>query len=90
MLQATSATNQSQGATMTRASIFKNGSNQAIRLPREMELQDVTEVELRREGESIVITPVRKNWSSFASVEPADEHFLDQRESLMDTQGAKL
>jgi antitoxin VapB len=57
---------------MTRASIFKNGSNQAIRLPREMELQDVTEVELRREGESIVITPVRKNWSSFASVEPAD------------------
>ncbi len=71
---------------MARASIFKNGSNQAIRLPRDMELQDVSEVELRREGESIIITPVRKNWLSFADVESADPDFMAERNDILDTQ----
>ncbi len=70
---------------MARASIFKNGSNQAIRLPRDMELQDVSEVELRRDGESIIITPVRKNWLSFAEVESADQEFMKDRGNVLDT-----
>jgi antitoxin VapB len=70
---------------MARASIFKNGSNQAIRLPRDMELQDVSEVELRRDGESIIITPVRKNWLSFAEVESTDQEFMKDRGNVLDT-----
>jgi antitoxin VapB len=39
-----------------RASLFRNGSNQAVRIPREFELPggDVT---IRREGRSLVIEP---------------------------------
>ena len=75
---------------MTRASIFKNGSNQAVRLPREMELKDVSEVEIRRDGNSIIITPVRKNWSSFVDTDTADEDFLSAREPLIDTDRVSL
>ncbi len=75
---------------MTRASIFKNGSNQAIRLPREMELTGVSEVEMHRQGDAIIITPVRKNWSSFVEVEGADEDFLVEREPLVDPDRVKL
>lgn len=42
------------------ASLFRNGRNQAVRIPREFEL-DGTEVIIRREGDSLIITPVRKN-----------------------------
>ncbi len=75
---------------MTRASIFKNGSNQAVRLPREMELKDVSEVEIRRDGNSIIITPVRKNWSSFVDADIADEDFLSARDSLIDMDRVSL
>jgi antitoxin VapB len=75
---------------MARASIFKNGSNQAVRLPREMELKDVTEVEIRREGESIILTPVRKNWTSFSNTDSADDDFLTQREPIADPDRVKL
>ena len=74
---------------MARASIFKNGRNQAVRLPREMELKDVTEVEIRREGDSIVLTPVRKNWTSFSDVDAADEDFLTQRGPIVDPDRVK-
>jgi antitoxin VapB len=75
---------------MARASIFKNGSNQAIRLPREMELTGVSEVEMQRQGDTIIITPVRKNWSSFVEVEAADEDFLAEREPLVEPERVKL
>lgn len=67
---------------MRSASIFKNGRNQAIRLPKEFEFKGVTEVEIRREGESIVLTPKRKTWLSFSEVELADDDFLVEREDL--------
>ena len=55
------------------ASLFKNGKNQAVRLPKEFEFDGVTEVEIIRDGESLIITPKRKSWASFADVEKADE-----------------
>ena len=69
---------------MRTASIFKNGKNQAIRLPKEFEFEGVTEVEIRREGESLILTPNRKSWKSFAEVERADNDFLTEREDLID------
>ena len=67
---------------MRSASIFKNGRNQAIRLPKEFEFEGVAEVEIRREGESIVLTPKRKSWTSFSEVDLADDDFLVEREGL--------
>jgi antitoxin VapB len=39
--------------------LFRNGRNQAVRIPREFEL-DVQEVIMRREDDRLVIEPVRK------------------------------
>ena len=68
---------------MTTASLFKNGGNQAVRLPRELEFEGVSEVEIRRQGNSIVLTPVRKTWRSFAETAPVDDSFLTERHDVI-------
>ena len=40
-------------------SLFRNGSNQAIRIPREFELEG-TEAIIYKEGERLIIEPARK------------------------------
>ena len=40
-------------------SLFKNGRNQAIRIPREFELEG-TEAIIYKEGDKLIIEPVRK------------------------------
>lgn len=47
---------QSQSASR-RAHLFRNGRNQAIRIPKEFEFPG-KEVLLRREGDSVIIEPV--------------------------------
>lgn len=44
---------------MRTVSIFKNGNNRAIRLPRDMDFEGVSELEIVREGDSIILRPVR-------------------------------
>lgn len=44
--------------------VFKSGNSQAVRLPREFRL-DEEEVFIRREGRSIVITPLPSTWDKF-------------------------
>ncbi|HJP33013.1 MAG: type II toxin-antitoxin system VapB family antitoxin [Candidatus Latescibacteria bacterium] len=68
---------------MATASLFKNGSNQAVRLPRGLEFEGVSEVEIRRQGSSIILTPVRKSWKSFAETAPADDSFLSERHEVV-------
>ena len=41
------------------ARLFRNGRNQAIRIPREFELPG-TQARLRKEGEALIITPVKE------------------------------
>jgi antitoxin VapB len=43
-------------AAVRRASLFRNGANQAVRIPKEFELPG-GEVTIRREGRSLVIEP---------------------------------
>lgn len=69
---------------MTTASLFKNGCNQAVRIPKELEFEGITEVEIRKEGNSIIITPVRKSWLSYKEVPQADEDFLKERQTLIE------
>ena len=69
---------------MRTAAIFINGKNQAVRLPKEFEFEGVTEVEICKEGESIVLTPKRKSWLSFAKVERTDADFLAERPDVLE------
>ncbi|HRH87602.1 MAG TPA: AbrB/MazE/SpoVT family DNA-binding domain-containing protein [Rubrivivax sp.] len=60
--------------TERHASLFRNGRNQAVRIPREFELEG-NEVLVRKEGERLILTPIRKNrlMDLLASWEPLDE-----------------
>jgi antitoxin VapB len=44
---------------LTRAKLFRNGRSQAVRLPKEFRFPG-EEVTLRREGDAVIMEPVRK------------------------------
>lgn len=59
--------------------LFKNGRNQAVRIPREFELPG-DEAIMRKEGDRIVIEPARRKMSLLAllaTMEPIEESFGD-------------
>ncbi|MGI4861738.1 MAG: type II toxin-antitoxin system VapB family antitoxin [Janthinobacterium lividum] len=64
---------------MRTVSIFKNNANQAICIPKDMQYKGVTELEIRRQGDTLVLRPVRPNWSSSAHEPLADADFLSER-----------
>ena len=72
---------------MRTVSIFKNGNNRAIRLPRELDFEGVRELEIIREGNSIILRPVRPTWSSFLDLEKADPDFMAEREDVVCDEG---
>lgn len=73
---------------MKTVSIFKNGNNQAIRLPKDMEFQGgIAELEITRDGDVITLRPVRPNWLSFAEFEKADADFLVERKDVIADEG---
>ena len=52
-------------ATSRPASIFHNSANQTIALPQELRLpEEVKEVRIRKEGDSLVLSPLRPHWVS--------------------------
>ncbi|WP_420126280.1 antitoxin [Longimicrobium sp.] len=59
-----------------RVKLFRNGRNQAVRIPREFELSG-EEAILRKEGERLVIEPAppRSLLALLATLEPIDEAF---------------
>lgn len=63
--------------------LFRNGRNQALRIPREFELEG-DEALLRREGDCLIITPVRKGrlLALLAALAPLDIPFPDVDEDL--------
>jgi antitoxin VapB len=46
-----------------RARLFKSGGSQAVRLPREFRFEGQEEVLIHREGERVILEPVRRKWS---------------------------
>lgn len=70
---------------MTRTvSIFRNNRNQAIRLPRDFEFSGVTELTIERQGDTILLRPVRPDWVSFMEEPRADADFLRERPDLIE------
>lgn len=63
--------------TERHARLFKNGRNQALRIPREFELPG-DEVIIRKDGDQLIIQPVEKKpglLELLATLEPMDEDF---------------
>ena len=58
--------------------IFRNGRNQAIRIPREFEV-DADEAIIYREGDRLIIEPLRTKGllAVLATLKPLDEPFPD-------------
>ena len=63
-------------ATERRVKIFRNGRNQAVRIPREFELPG-DEAIMRREGERLIIEPAPPEslLALLSTLEPIDEEF---------------
>ena len=68
---------------MRTAALFKSGRNQAVRLPKGFEFDGVSEVEIVKEGDTVILKPVRKSWASFVDIDKADPDFLVERNDLM-------
>jgi antitoxin VapB len=66
-------------ASVRRASLFRNGRNQAVRIPREFELPP-GEVHIYKDGNRIIIEPIIRASdlaALFASWEPLTDEFPD-------------
>ena len=75
----------SSSADFRRASLFRNGRNQAVRIPREFEFPP-GEVMMHRDGDRLIIEPIAKASdlaALFASWEPLADEFPDVDESLL-------
>ncbi|MAZ05750.1 type II toxin-antitoxin system VapB family antitoxin [Marinobacter sp. SS8-8] len=72
---------------MRTVSIFKNGKNQAIRLPADMAYEGVGELEILREGDVITLRPVRPSWASLLEMPKATPEFLQERPVITGDEG---
>jgi antitoxin VapB len=71
------------GETERHVLLFRNGRNQAVRIPREFEFEG-DEAIMRKEGDCLIIEPIRKGrlLALLATLEPLDEEFPDVDEDL--------
>jgi len=72
---------------MRTVSIFKNGVNQAIRLPKDLAFEGITELEIVKQGDSIILRPIRPTWQSLVDVDKADADFLSERPDVVGDEG---
>ena len=68
-----------------RASIFRNGVNQAVRLPQELRFPaDVKEVRIRKQGDGLLISRVKPDWRSFFAIQvEVPDDFLASRDDTL-------
>ena len=72
---------------MRTVSIFRNGKNQAIRLPTDMSYEGLGELEITRTGDTITLRPTRPDWLSLADLPKADDDFLQERHNVVSDEG---
>ena len=63
--------------------LFRNGRNQALRIPREFELEG-NEAIIRKEGDRLIVEPIRKGrlLALLSTLDALDEPFPDADEDL--------
>ncbi len=61
---------------MKTAKIFRSGNSQAVRIPKEFQMEG-EEVEIQKKGNSLVLRPKKKSWTSLVeSLEKFTEDFM--------------
>jgi len=73
-----------KGSAMHIVSVFTNNRNQAVRIPRELEFKGVSRLEMLKEGNSLILRPVRPSWRSLLDEPKADQDFLKERPAILD------
>lgn len=70
--------------TEKQVSLFRNGRNQAIRIPREFELEGTTAL-IHKEGDRLIIEPCKKKGllSTLSDLKPLTESLPDVDTSLV-------
>lgn len=68
-----------------KAKLFINGRSQAVRIPKNLAFKGVDGVNIKKQGNSLILTPVRKTWESFSTLETADSDFMQIRPRLIKT-----
>ena len=69
----------------TTAKLFTNGRSQAVRIPKAYQFEGVDEVVIRKDGNALIMTPVRKTWKTFADEAPAvGDDFMTERPELLE------
>jgi len=69
---------------MRTVSIFQNNRCQSIRLPKDMEFQGIVELEIRKEGDTLIPRPACPSWSSLKDVPVAEPDFLLERKAVIE------
>lgn len=70
------------GGSIRTARLFRNGKNQAVRLPKEFEMK-ASEVIIRKQGASLILTPRPETWQDyFASAQRLDDDFPEDISDL--------
>jgi antitoxin VapB len=78
--------------TERHARLFRNGSNQALRIPREFELPG-EEVVIYREGNRLIVEPVVKKrdlLALLATLDPIEDEFPNVDEGLLPLDEVRL
>ncbi|KGM28336.1 AbrB/MazE/SpoVT family DNA-binding domain-containing protein [Photorhabdus luminescens] len=70
--------------------VFKNGNNRAVCLPHDLDFEGVNELEIIREGDIIILRPVKPSWNSFSQQEKANSNFLTERLDIVEKGRIKL
>ncbi|MBS9437373.1 AbrB/MazE/SpoVT family DNA-binding domain-containing protein [Photorhabdus noenieputensis] len=69
---------------------IKSGNNRAVRLPRDLDFEGVNELEIIREGDIIILRPIKPSWNSFLQQEKTDSGFLIERLDIVEEGRVKL
>ena len=73
---------ENQGSAIRTARLFRNGKNQAVRLPRKFEMKG-SGVIMRKQGESLILTPKPETWQDyFDSAQRLGEDFPEDISDL--------
>ncbi len=63
---------------MRTAKIFRSGNSQAVRIPKEFQMQG-DEVEIERKGDVLLLRPKKKSWDAFTeSLQKFTDDFMQE------------
>ncbi len=68
---------------MHTAKIFKTGRSQAVRIPKALAFEGVSELVVQKVGQKLILEPVRKSWLTFnEESDPVGDDFLAERPDI--------